>query len=107
LALGSGLFFSARAAAADLALAVRRYGLQVRVQFMPSPPDGFFIQARDLRKLDIRRTGRFLGEHGDVPSALGFIEPTQQQIDLLMIAHNLAITLRLADRTLALMDKKR
>jgi hypothetical protein len=47
-------------------------------------PDGFLVQAGNLGQQPITTMANPVGLQRDIPAALGFIEPTEQEIHLLM-----------------------
>jgi len=83
--MSCGSFFGCHAAATALPLAVVRQNGQTCAHFAPPAPNGFAIHPGDARQFDVTGTIRFLRQHADIPAALGFGEPTEKQIDALVL----------------------
>src|SRR5713101_3018080 len=103
-ALALGLFFTQPSSAPAVAFALQRHVQQVRLQFLSSAMNRLFVYATNQRQLDIARTIGLLRQHAHIPTALGFVQATQEQIDLAMITHHPLVTRRSADSTLTLMN---
>jgi hypothetical protein len=70
-------------------------------QFFAPAPDGFLVQASDLGEQPIAAMTDAVRFEGDIPAPLGFIEPTEQEIHLLMQAPSGMIAWLLTLGTLA------
>jgi len=99
-----GLFFGGGLPASFFAESVCRDGSEFLLQFAPSAPYGFLIQSREEGELLIGGTAGLLGECANKPTALWFVETTEQQIDLMMIRCHCSIGIGLAERATALID---
>jgi hypothetical protein len=71
--------------------------------FTTSAPNRIPIQPGDARQLAQADGVRALGQGGDVPAPLGFVQPTEQQVNRMVILHDRQILTFLARATLTLM----
>jgi hypothetical protein len=74
---------------------------QVSSQLLAPKLDRFGVQARDTdERADGRRVG-VIGKRGDVPAALRLTHTTEQQVDLVVVARKLRVSIGFAGLTLA------
>jgi hypothetical protein len=99
--LSLGLFFDCWPSTACLAHPIRRTIGQGGRQFFAAAPDGFLIHTGDLGQQSITAVPDAIGLQGHKPTSLGFIEPTEQEIHLLMELPLRMIARLLTARTLA------
>jgi len=81
----SDLFFDARTPASGQPDKVDRSIPQLIAEFVAAPPDGFGMQAGDLRDPLEPPMPQTLGLAPGNPATLLLVQPTQQQIELPMI----------------------
>jgi hypothetical protein len=81
----SDLFFDARTPASRLTDMVGWPILQIVVEFIATAPDRFGMQAGDFRNPPDPAMSQTHGLASSQPAPLLFIQPAQQQIELLMI----------------------
>jgi hypothetical protein len=77
---------------------------QLAFKLSAASSDRLLIKSGNLSQLAITRTFWLLGQHPGIPASLGFIQPAEQQVHLMMILRCSWIVSCLTYSTLALMD---
>jgi hypothetical protein len=75
--LALGLFFCAWPTSTGQPYSLLQSLSQGACEFLPSPLDGLFIQARDLHEQPISPSTNALGLHCHIPATLLFIQPAR------------------------------
>jgi hypothetical protein len=99
------VFFDRWPPATRQAHSVRGPILQVGVEFSSTPADGFDMHSCDLRQQGRAAVSQLFGLQAYVPATLLFIQPTEQQVHLMVQFLVWMISRLLTIPTLTLMDR--
>jgi hypothetical protein len=78
---------------------------QAQVKFVSTSPDGLLIQTADQGQLAFTRTIRLLRQQPHIPTPLGFRQPAQKQVDLLVVMNRFGMTAYFTNLTFTLMNR--
>src|SRR5215212_11593964 len=101
---GAALCFGTGPTTTRAALPRGRLVGQAQREFAAPAPNGLALEARNAGEFAVAGLGRVGGERAHVPTALGFGEATEQQVDLVVALGQRRIGTSLARMTFALMN---